>query len=117
LSRRAQKPLDFGECECLWQGALALRPFQHGCGIVGPVTFRIKKAIELANRREPPGRGGCFQAAPGKLFEIGPQISSPRCRDRTSYLFEISGQFFKIAPIGGKRVHSSATLGRQHIKI
>ena len=97
--RLPEQAIDLGDAEHLGERTAALGPFDDGGRIVGSVSLRVKKAIELADGRKPPCHRRRREAAPAR--------ANP---DRRAGLRSWLGRWCAAAP----RVRSRSRQGRAH---
>ena len=91
-------------------------PLDDGGRIVAPVPLGIEKAIELADRRQPPRHRGGGKAAVGERRQIGAQVGGRGNREARPAADEKPRKIVKVAPIGGERVCRAPALGRDHVQ-
>src|SRR5258705_10832247 len=80
------------------------------------MTFRIEKAIELADCRQPPSHRGGRKTAPGQVLQVGPDVCRRGLGNRAFAGREMVRKVGKVALIGLKGVTAGAAFRRKHVE-
>ncbi len=97
---RLEQPVHLRLAQEAGQGPCALRPPDQRRRIVLAPAFEKPEAVELPDRREPPGAGRLGHAPVGLVDEIGLDLAAPRRLERSAGPGKEFGKIGQIAGIG-----------------